>query len=303
MPRLRLQGSQQGQPKRVYPYLLCAQACQRRILGCPWVGYPGIRRLTHHPITQPARGEDALESGGMARAAPASSTPPASAAPISAPAFPRPIRSTIATRCFQQRVRQQLDRCGVGRQQPPVVLVIIASPSDTLTFAGMENARRSETDQLRYDVPTTIGGPWHDGRLPARPGSWRRRTKQECLFVSRVGWRRGWDSNPRKGLTPLNGLANRRLQPLGHPSAGSRIGAGAPTTFAPPVLGPSRLHVKRSTSGPHRARQAISFSATPILRPCGVFQVQSSMVIRRIAAQSRKSGFPRGLAALPAQVH
>ena len=32
-------------------------------------------------------------------------------------------------------------------------------------------------------------------------------------------WRRGWDSNPRYGLTPYNGLANRRLQPLGHPSS------------------------------------------------------------------------------------
>ena len=37
---------------------------------------------------------------------------------------------------------------------------------------------------------------------------------------SHVVWRRGWDSNPRYGLTPYNGLANRRLQPLGHPSAG-----------------------------------------------------------------------------------
>jgi hypothetical protein len=34
-------------------------------------------------------------------------------------------------------------------------------------------------------------------------------------------WRRGWDSNPRYGLSPYNGLANRRLQPLGHPSGGS----------------------------------------------------------------------------------
>ena len=33
------------------------------------------------------------------------------------------------------------------------------------------------------------------------------------------GWRRGWDSNPRYALTAYNGLANRRLQPLGHLSA------------------------------------------------------------------------------------
>ena len=31
-------------------------------------------------------------------------------------------------------------------------------------------------------------------------------------------WRRGWDSNPRYTFTVHNGLANRRLQPLGHPS-------------------------------------------------------------------------------------
>ena len=30
----------------------------------------------------------------------------------------------------------------------------------------------------------------------------------------------GWDSNPRYGFTPYNGLASRRLQPLGHPSSG-----------------------------------------------------------------------------------
>ena len=33
-----------------------------------------------------------------------------------------------------------------------------------------------------------------------------------------IKWRRGGDSNSRYGLTPYNGLANRRLQPLGHPS-------------------------------------------------------------------------------------
>ena len=32
-------------------------------------------------------------------------------------------------------------------------------------------------------------------------------------------WRRGRDSNPRYGVKPHNGLANRRLQPLGHLSA------------------------------------------------------------------------------------
>src|SRR5271169_4566820 len=39
-------------------------------------------------------------------------------------------------------------------------------------------------------------------------------------------WRRGWDSNPRYGFSPYNGLANRRLQPLGHPSTDEWIDAG-----------------------------------------------------------------------------
>ena len=33
-----------------------------------------------------------------------------------------------------------------------------------------------------------------------------------------VGWWRRRDSNPRYGFRPYNGLANRRLQPLGHVS-------------------------------------------------------------------------------------
>ena len=37
-------------------------------------------------------------------------------------------------------------------------------------------------------------------------------------------WRRGWDSNPRYALTAYNGLANRRLQPLGHPSSRASLG-------------------------------------------------------------------------------
>ena len=35
----------------------------------------------------------------------------------------------------------------------------------------------------------------------------------KCLI-----WRREGDSNPRYIFTMYNGLANRRLQPLGHPS-------------------------------------------------------------------------------------
>src|ERR1700752_29261 len=40
-------------------------------------------------------------------------------------------------------------------------------------------------------------------------------------------------------LTPINGLANRRLQPLGHPSAGTGAHRGSPpdTAFGTEVLG------------------------------------------------------------------
>ena len=37
-------------------------------------------------------------------------------------------------------------------------------------------------------------------------------------FLKITFWRRRRDSNPRYALTAYNGLANRRLQPLGHVS-------------------------------------------------------------------------------------
>src|ERR1700758_161987 len=46
------------------------------------------------------------------------------------------------------------------------------------------------------------------GVKPATPG----------VRSSVLKWRGGWGSNPRYGFSPYNGLANRRLQPLGHPS-------------------------------------------------------------------------------------
>jgi hypothetical protein len=43
------------------------------------------------------------------------------------------------------------------------------------------------------------------------------RPKTYIALVSySLAWRRGRDSNPRYGFRPYNGLANRRLQPLGH---------------------------------------------------------------------------------------
>jgi site-specific DNA recombinase len=60
----------------------------------------------------------------------------------------------------------------------------------------------SKSDLLR----TLAAGP---GVGPATPG----------VRSSVLKWRRGRDSNPRYGFTPYNGLANRRLRPLGHLSA------------------------------------------------------------------------------------
>ena len=37
---------------------------------------------------------------------------------------------------------------------------------------------------------------------------------------------------PPKGVSSLNDLANRRLQPLGHPSAKSGYEVNAPTAYA-----------------------------------------------------------------------
>jgi uncharacterized protein YjiS (DUF1127 family) len=67
---------------------------------------------------------------------------------------------------------------------------------------------RSLDDHLLADIGLTSGQ--------------RRAQGKECPEWR--DWRRGWDSNPRYGLSPYNGLANRRLQPLGHPSAKPQLG-------------------------------------------------------------------------------
>ena len=64
---------------------------------------------------------------------------------------------------------------------------------------------------------------------PGRVRPWRATRKvrgelsagpQEPIYQSftAVSWRRDWDSNPGDALAP-NGFQDRRLQPLGHPSA------------------------------------------------------------------------------------
>ena len=78
----------------------------------------------------------------------------------------------------------------------------------------------------RFAAPVRPLPPWVGG---IDGGTDAIGTKKIGLFqwLMRGSWRRGWDSNPRYTFTVYNGLANRRLQPLGHPSAGSRIRARA----------------------------------------------------------------------------
>src|SRR5215475_12288737 len=51
-------------------------------------------------------------------------------------------------------------------------------------------------------------------RTPRLKTGGRERAREPFEF--RIGWRRRRDSNPRYALRAYNGLANRRLQPLGH---------------------------------------------------------------------------------------
>jgi hypothetical protein len=86
-----------------------------------------------------------------------------------------------------------------------------------------------------------------------------------------MGWRRRRDSNPRYGLSPHNGLANRRLQPLGHvsvkayqalsiqrPALKPRIGTG---------LAPKPNITAHQRSGPVRMAASIAVAAAVSASP------------------------------------
>src|SRR6516164_9966158 len=98
------------------------------------------------------------------------------------------------------------------------------------------------------------------------------------LAVKRM-WRRGWDSNPRYGLSPYNGLANRRLQPLGHPSTDQWIDA----VYARRPL--ARAH-QAAQDGLRRAETELA----PLHRIVGITPWHSSPPIRtRFVAIVRRS--------------
>lgn len=97
---------------------------------------------------------------------------------------------------------------------------------------GLDHRLRRDRQREAPFAPTSlvVGG---------RAGGSARRRGRGCPGIRDFlegEWRRGWDSNPRKGLSPFNGLANRRLRPLGHPSAGveSHTALQAPLLAAAP---------------------------------------------------------------------
>jgi hypothetical protein len=75
------------------------------------------------------------------------------------------------------------------------------------------------------------------------------------------GWRRRRDSNPGYGFRPYNGLANRRLQPLGHVSVSqSRMECGV--SRQPPIR---TKRTKREQSGLESAQKPAQSPAHEIV--------------------------------------
>ena len=108
-------------------------------------------------------------------------------------------------------------------------------------------------------------------------------------------WRRGRDSNPRYTFTVHNGLANRRLQPLGHPS-GTNVIAERPCQGKPLSMWPVFAQRMRDPEMPtHQWRTLAPQSLTdkPINR-CNdcVGRVKPAAVPRhrRVALALRRSG-------------
>jgi hypothetical protein len=87
-------------------------------------------------------------------------------------------------------------------------------------------------------------------------------------------WRREGDSNPRYGFTPYNGLANRRLQPLGHPSAWRVHGVCTAASRACPGQRQTMHHIggvspsfptpiRCATREPSASRTAVTITCAP----------------------------------------
>ncbi len=106
------------------------------------------------------------------------------------------------------------------------------------------------------------------GAEPWRPPARIRKKRSNCFVGTENrcpgnrcpgNWRRRRDSNPRYALRAYNGLANRRLQPLGHVSVPDRIGR-----TEPPGNQDCRLSFRKY---PNEAINAWSASRAPHAEP------------------------------------
>ncbi len=104
-----------------------------------------------------------------------------------------------------------------------------------------------------------------------------------------LNWRRRGDSNPRYGFRPYNGLANRRLQPLGHVSVFRTFSGGLSANSLLPVKGADLSHFTRECepsvqigfANPSRARRSL---ATHRVLRAGAPSRPKPILIRAIAA-------------------
>src|SRR5215831_4149734 len=90
----------------------------------------------------------------------------------------------------------------------------------------------------------------------------------------RIGfWRRRRDSNPRYGFRPYNGLANRRLQPLGHVSGVATQALSKSSLLPKPQIG-TGLAPDWGTGGtrrdPHRSLPVLSAASIALAATASV---------------------------------
>jgi hypothetical protein len=130
-------------------------------------------------------------------------------------AVPRKQSGRIAA--YDRRSRRQ-------RQCPAAARPALAARDDERHVRKRSPARR-KTARRRQRALTKQA--FASGFLSAdslRSHLWRRRDESRLRYICRFElglfeiWRRRRDSNPRYALRAYNGLANRRLQPLGHVS-------------------------------------------------------------------------------------
>src|SRR4051812_23146896 len=104
--------------------------------------------------------------------------------------------------------------------RPVSVSVVMAFPC-VCAAAGWAAARVAVAIRTRRVIGMWLAFPrrGHGASDTKQMRGSQPRSRLRAPQTARIEWRRGRDSNPRYGFTPYNGLANRRLRPLGHLSA------------------------------------------------------------------------------------